>query len=323
MGNQSSRQMTYEQYYEALKSTNPYAASQLDVGDLDPYEVLGVSKNFTWDELKESYRRIARLVHPDKGGSHKVFQLVTSSFKMLAHQYKARQDDRLHHELKQDAQRYYEDNPVKASHKTYGSKEDGNFLDRFNRAFEENRLDDEDGTSVGYGNMMAPSSKTREEISVPRTLQKFSHDKFNTVFDQKTLSSMSKEVVKYKEPEALPLAKKIQYTEIGGDKPDDFSCGEGKNKQTLQYTDYMKAHTTTRLVDPRSVEERQQFKNVQAFESARAAAMARPATEEELQYRAEQQRIAEQKEADRLRRVAERDRLASMHHDKMTRLFLQ
>lgn len=319
MGNQNSRSMTYEQYYEALKRTQPTQAASLDVSTygLNPYDVLGVKKNFDWTDLKESYRRIAKLVHPDNGGSKEVFQMVTECFRQLAHEYKMRQADRPHHELKMDAQRYYDANPV------VSRGNDDNFLERFNRTFEENRLEDEDGSSVGYAHMMAPSSKTREDIEIPQHLKKYSPDKFNQVFDKVTLQSMSKEVVKYKEPEAMPLGKRIQYTEIGADKPDDFSSGEGKNKSTLQYTDYIKAHTTTRLVDPRTVEQRKEFKNVQQYEAARASAMSRPPTEEELGWRAQQQAKEEQREQERLRRIAERDRLAAAHHNKMNQLLLQ
>jgi len=320
MGNQNSRNQTYEQYYEALKKTNPYEASHLNISGmkLDPYSVLGLKKNFSWDELKDSYKRIARVVHPDRGGSDQLFQMVTDCFKQLAHEYKLREVDRPHHELKKDAQRYYDSNPV--INKPVARDE--NFLDRFNRTFEENKLEDEDGSSVGYAHMMAPSSKTREDFNIPQVMKKFSQDKFNKVFDKVTLSSTSKEVVTYKEPEALPLAKTIQYTEIGAEKPGDFSSGEGKNKNTLQYTDYMVAHTKTRLVDPRTVGERPTYKNVDAYEQARAEAMSKPATQEELQWRAQQEREKELKEQERLRRAAERDRIAASHHDKMMQLML-
>lgn len=318
MGNTSTRQQTYEQYYEALKHSNPKAARSLDISGLNPYDVLGVRKNFEWDELKESYRRIAKVVHPDKGGSEKLFQMVTDCFRQLAHEYKLRTSDRPHHELKQDAQSYYRANPVSTKQPS-----DENFLDRFNRMFEENKIDDDENAG-GYAHMMAPSSKTREDIQIQRILPKFSSDAFHKTFDEVTSKSLSKEVVVHHEPEALPLAKKIQYTELGGDKPGDFSSGEGggEGRRALQYTDYMKAHTTTRLVDPRAVKEAPTYKSVEQYESARAKAMAKPATAEELAWRA--QREAQEKEAEeaRLRRLRDRDRLIASHHEKVNRLML-
>jgi curved DNA-binding protein CbpA len=316
MGNQNSRSMTYEQYYAALKQSNPHAAQTLEVGGLDAYEVLGVSKNFDWEELKLAYRRIAMLVHPDKGGSEKIFQMVTECFKRLAYEFKLRQSDRPHHELKADAQQYYQKNPMQTNRAT---SKDENFMDRFNRMFEEHRLEDDEHTT-GYGHMMAASSKTRDDINVPKLLNSFAQDTFNKTFEQ-VVTPESKDVVVYKEPEALPLARKIQYTELGKDKPGDYSSGEGE-KRTLQYTDYMKAHTTSRLVDPRAVQERPQYRNVEQYEAARSRVVAAPASQEELAWRAEKQRLEEQAEQDRLRRLQERDRRIAQHHDNVNRLML-
>jgi predicted protein tyrosine phosphatase len=84
----------------------------------------------------------------------------------------------------------------------------------------------------------------------------------------------------------------------------------------------MKAHTTTRLVDPRSVKQRQEYKNVDAYEADRARVAAQPATREELAWRKKQEDMERQKEEERLRRLRERDRQAAEHHDRMNRLML-
>ena len=36
-----------------------------DSSDIDPYEVLGVSKDASFEEIKASYRRLSREYHPD------------------------------------------------------------------------------------------------------------------------------------------------------------------------------------------------------------------------------------------------------------------
>lgn len=41
-----------------------------DMGDLDPFKILGVSPNATKDEVQKAYKKKAAEVHPDKGGSH-------------------------------------------------------------------------------------------------------------------------------------------------------------------------------------------------------------------------------------------------------------
>lgn len=326
MGNANSRSTTYHQYYEALQKSNPGAIQQLDLQGLDPYKVMGVSKNFTFDELKEAYRRVARMVHPDKGGTDQLFQAVTDCFRQLAYEYKMRTSDRPHHELKKEYESYKGSQGPGAGGRgpprpTMAA--DDSFLDRFNRMFEDNRLEVDESQS-GYGHLMAASSKKREDIEVPKILKRFNEDAFHKTFETVTLAP-SHEVVVYKEPEALPLAKKIQYTELGSDSTGDFSSGPSTaaaEKRALQYTDYMKAHTTTRLVDPRAVQARAQYRSVDDYESARAAATKKPATQEELRWRAEKQREEEAAEEKRLARLKERDHAIALHHDKVNRLML-
>jgi curved DNA-binding protein CbpA len=327
MGNQGSRQITYEQYYESLKKSDPNFAQNLNTTNmgLNPYDVLGVRKNFEFEELKESYRRVAKLVHPDKGGSDHLFQMVTECFRTLAHEYKMRTSDRPHHELKREAQQYYDRNPAMNQPPAHVSGRmpratDENFMDRFNRAFDENKL--EDDNDIGYGSMMAPSSKNRDDIDIPRIFRKFEANTFNKTFDKMTVDA-SKEVVVYREPEALPLAKKMQYTELGGDRPDDFSStAEGTERRNLQYTDFKKAHTTTRLFDPRAVQQRKDYKNIEQYEAARAQTLKAPETQEEIAWRLQKERAQEEAEQRRLARLQERDKMAALHHDKVNRAML-
>jgi hypothetical protein len=57
MGNNSSnRQYTYHQYYNAIKKDKSFDFTKINFSLLDPYEVLEVSKTFTWNELKEAYK---------------------------------------------------------------------------------------------------------------------------------------------------------------------------------------------------------------------------------------------------------------------------
>lgn len=328
MGNSNSRSMTYHQYYESLRSSNPAALQSLNLTGLDPYQVLGVRKNFTFDELKDAYRNIARVVHPDKGGTDQLFQMVTDCFRTLAKEYKMRTSDRPHWELKKESERFYDrqmqdvrqPSPFTSAPPQTSRQNNDNFLDRFNRMFDENKLED-DENAVGYAHMMAPSSKKREDISVPKILNKFNTETFHKTFDAVTLAP-SKEVAVYREPEALPLARKIQYTELGAEKPGDFSSGEGNNKRNLQYTDYMVAHTTTRLVDPRAIKERKNYKNVEQYESDRAQVTQAPMTDEERRWMEQKARSEEMAEANRLQRLNQRDQIISLHHQKVNQLML-
>lgn len=322
--NQSSRRYTYQQYYDALKQQNGGNIQNInlniDGNSLDPYEVLGVSKNASWDDLKRAYRKTAHKTHPDTGGSVELFQIVTEAFRKVGNDYQMRTSDRPHHELKATAKQYYSDRPTTTRNYDEYENQSGNFHDRFNSAFEKNKLDDDDD-GRGYADIMIPSDPKRPEVSVEKRMNGYSSEKFNKMFEKEV--PVRKDMVVYKEPEPLVMAKKLAFTELGV-KTDDFSStGEGGEKRSLQYTDYMKAHTTERLVDPRLVKQRAEYKNVEQYESARAKQLAKPLSlkeQERIERKKQQEEFAE---LERLRRLRERDQAIERHHEMVSRLAIK
>lgn len=315
--------MSYDEYYEFLKNQNGGSVYGLnlnvDMGNINPHEVLGVSNKFTWEELKTAYRNKAKMVHPDKGGTQELFNLVTECFRVLAEDYKLRIEAKSHAELKQGSQEYHKQHqqPPPVATRTGKKENEEDFFERFNKMFEENRLeDDESGT--GYGHMMAASSATREDIDIPQTMTKYNRDKFNQRFEKHV--PLTKDVVVYKEPQALTLAKTMAYTELGG-KTDDFSSSvERGEKRGLVYSDYMRAHTTSRLVDPRAVKERKEYRNVDEYAAARAQAVERAATEDERRWMEERATAEERREAERIERMKQRDVAIAQHHQRVNGL---
>jgi DnaJ-class molecular chaperone len=47
---------------------------------MDPFNVLGVNRNSTEDEIKKQYRKLAMLHHPDKGGDSEKFKQVNDAY---------------------------------------------------------------------------------------------------------------------------------------------------------------------------------------------------------------------------------------------------
>lgn len=60
----------------------------------DYYEILGVSKNASDEEIKRAYRRLAQIHHPDKpGGDEKKFKEINSAYQILSDRQKRSQYD--------------------------------------------------------------------------------------------------------------------------------------------------------------------------------------------------------------------------------------
>ena len=316
MGNKQTHQ--YDMYYTQMT--------------IDPYKVMGIAKNeeFTWEDLKNAYRRISIQVHPDKGGSAELFSTVTDCFRTLALELKARESNINHHQRKSQSQEYYsreaeqverfrqaslstEKGGTERVDNDYGKGEDDNgdngeeadFNTKFNKVFLEAKVEDE-GHDFGYGEIMAKSSEKREDFTIDRRLDKFSNEAFNKTFDAVVQPTKS-DVIIYKEPEALPMCKKLQYVELGADKPSDYTRSEDADTHSLKYTDYKLAHTTERLVDPRTIKTRKEYKNIEDYQNARDKHVKKSQTKEEVEYlRAKQENEALAEEA-RLKRLASYD----------------
>jgi len=108
MGNTSGKQQSYQQYYESINNATNETAD-VELSGLDPYKVLNVPKNFTWDQLKKGYKKAALKTHPDKeGGNKMIFDFVTSCFETLAEEYNNRVSNKKHDDLKNESKNYFD-----------------------------------------------------------------------------------------------------------------------------------------------------------------------------------------------------------------------
>jgi curved DNA-binding protein CbpA len=338
MGAKSSRQYTYQQYYEAMKKSGQTAnidLKNINMDTIDPYEVFNISKNFTWNELKETYRKLAISTHPDKpGGNKDIFNIITYCFEKLALEYKRRESDLSHMELKKQSGEFFDKivsnkmpHPSIANMKGREGREgrDGDaelFSQKFNRNFEKCKVYD-DETEFGYGKNMDESSKVREDIKIDKVIKKNKIDNksFNDIFNSKV--PINKQLVKYREPEPLLLAKSLQFTELGNKRPDDYSSSSIKKTNSLSYSDYMKAHEGTRLVDTSIIKDMKEFKSVEEYEVYRDTKAKVELSAKELKQQ-ELKKLREEKEEQmRLERLNKYDRNIELSYEKANRLFIR
>ena len=63
------------------------------ISDVNYYEILELSRTATQDEVKAAYKKMAAVVHPDKGGSAMLFRLVQEAYEVLSDPAKRKQHD--------------------------------------------------------------------------------------------------------------------------------------------------------------------------------------------------------------------------------------
>ncbi|HWQ99731.1 MAG TPA: DnaJ domain-containing protein, partial [Candidatus Methylomirabilis sp.] len=63
----------------------------------DYYEVLGVPKNASQDDVKKAFRKKAHELHPDKGGDAEAFKRVNEAYQVLGDEKQRAAYDRFGH----------------------------------------------------------------------------------------------------------------------------------------------------------------------------------------------------------------------------------
>jgi curved DNA-binding protein CbpA len=271
---------------------------------MDPYKILGLPRDFNEQQLKDAFKKLAITTHPDKGGNEHLFNMVVASFKVLNKELNARKSDKQYDELKRNFQR------DKASPSASPMDPNNGFnLNRFNQVFQENRL--ATVADSGYNDWL------KKDVAAPTSHGKVTEKNFNKVFD-KVVTNETKDLIAYREPEALPTSKKVQYTELGLDKIDDFS-GENLSRKKLNFMDLKIAHTTSRIGAEKV--KRKNYQTIEDLESDRASISYKMNPEEQEVYN--KRKIQEElRERQRQEIQSKLDKLTSEQYDKLHKLLL-
>ena len=287
--------------------------------NINPYKILGIHKNYTIEELKDRYKRVAKQAHPDRGGSEALFNLVTLCYKKLYEEYKLKRINKQFNDLKLDFNNYTEQQNNSQRRNQYLEENNrynqNDFQDTFNKVYDDHKISNP--FDNGYGDMMLESRPDREDINISRKVNNMKQ--FNTAFESEPISKYNKKMIVYKEPEALPSSTKtLKYTELGIDNVKDYST----ETNNLYCADYKRAHSTTRLADPRLMKNRTSFNNMGDIKASRSN-ISYTMTEEDLIKEAKRKRKEQKLEQRRLRKQQELDNQAEKNFHLINNLMLR
>lgn len=210
---------------------------------LDPYNILNVSKDYTFSSLKKAYLKKCMTAHPDKGGTEEEFKKVSLSYVVLYKKLKGTEYND-HNNLKNNYKD--ESNSILDDRENIKLDKDSFNLDKFNKLYEENKRDTI--YDNGYGGWF---SKNEKMPSQPKFNGKIGNEKFNQEFNKykKNNKDKSNSIVQYKPKELILCSNSDSIMTLGEDNISDFSG----SSNGLGFTDLKNAYTNSTLIDVNSV----------------------------------------------------------------------
>ncbi|MAF35771.1 hypothetical protein CL622_01490 [archaeon] len=303
-----------QQHYQ--RNNHQEFQEELQNIQIDPFQIFAIPKNFTLEQLKKEYKRLALRYHPDRpNGDEMKFKIITKVYLSLFESYKTRQEDKQFTELRDGSHQFMQDqqnnrrNNVDLRHMTNTERFN---LKLFNKVYNDHRLSSNNDN--GYGDWLKDPNAVK---SCPKPFTKgFNKNVFHTFFNkERERYANSREVVEYKDPEAQ--ATSMDHTTLGEDKIKDFTS---HHNSKVNYSDLKKAYTDTFLVPSERID-RVQYKNINDIKRNRGN-ISYVMSDQDRQRQAQIDRRLTHEEQLRQRRVTERDRLIEQHHQKMNKLFL-
>ena len=295
----------------------------LDEDTINPYKILEISPGASLNEMKNAYKRKARIYHPDKiGGNDYQFKIITRAFAILIEKYKKEQSDKqfmtLREESKQDLERQrneskrntnFKKNPVDMQGRNFNQK-------KFNRIFDDNRI--VQPGDEGYGKWMSENEYETDKIKQVINKNQYSQQSFNNIFvNQKQKKTQA--IQKYQQPQALYSNNGNSCSVLGEENISDFSGISEDSKKGVGYTDYKKAHTETTLIDPDNVNYRE-YDNLDDLEKERSKKLF--LSKEELEQIKMNEMMEQQREDARRNRLSKNDENAFNQFERVNKMFL-
>ena len=204
---------------------------------MDPYEILGVSYNSSWKDIRKSYKHMLIQTHPDKMGNDKFFGIVQDAYRSIKKQYELHSKESNYPKEQRD---YNSQSKTKLNPNT-----DRFNLNQFNEMFDEySKLYNQSDPYLNGG------YKTCDRLNHQEDIQELNNKKVNIP---------KRELVIFKEPEALVSSSLMESVcHLGINKINDYTCRNG--------SDYMRAYSE----EAELIDNRQEYKNLDHIKEIRS-----------------------------------------------------
>jgi curved DNA-binding protein CbpA len=295
---------SYQQQFPQLEDKTPVASGSKD--KLNPYKILGVTKNYDEKSLKKAYLKKALVTHPDRGGSPVEFQKVSIAYTLLLKKIKDKENNHDHNDLRNHSQSYMS-NQQSDNIRNVNMTEQFD-INLFNKIYEENK--EESVYDRGYGDWMKKDNG-QKMLQQPKMFNKtFNKDLFNHEFEKYKLQQqkqMGTQIVKYDEPQVdISMRGKDSLMILGQNNISDFS---GTSEGGLTFRDYRDAFTNSCLIDTGSVNLENRDNNIKEVERTRSN-ISYQMSERDLRKQQMIKMRMEKEEHDRINRLNQQDNRA-------------
>lgn len=195
--------------------------------ELDPYKVLGISYDADLKQIRDNFKKLVLINHPDRGGNARNFEIIKNAYSYL-YKYKIDQQKQLQKEQRTfdkytNSRNFQTESLDREFSKMKINPNDKNLdKNKFNKLFELHKISDADDR--GY------QSK--------RSNKRLDYDEIQRRNENKKQEKL--EIQVYEEPEPIELTTD-NYKRLGVKYVKDFSQNVGK--QGSNYCDFQKAYT--------------------------------------------------------------------------------
>jgi hypothetical protein len=312
---------------------------EMESGNVDSLRLLGLNTNYTIEELKSAYKRMAMETHPDRpGGNTEKFQLITQCYMSLLERLKGQTPAKSAMDLRADARAAttngsssgasdgQSNDPVGKGAARRKSQVPPKFINPdgqgfnvklFNKLYEENKI--WDPNDDGYEDWLRKGDVDEIRKAPPVFSKSFNIGVFNSTFEdwkqQANQGGVSGQIQKYERPQEL-ISTSSGYTVLdGGQAITDFTKSLD-SPGALNYSDLKAAYTGgCDMIDPRTVDARKEYRNVEELirDRDRLDYVLSP-EDAAIEERFARERA--QREQERLSRLSSRDTLVGQHYQQ-------